>query len=222
LYFHVTRGLNIRGLSDVYSKLKGRKASVKSAADRFIDSVDVISKWLNDNTSKLKDKEKYWHFDLAIIKLYSEFAEFMLKLLIAAINNDPKTFAAHKNVKFPSKIPYDVSKYLVTGDLYFDFKGRDGLIKKMNVFLPDNSPFIQAVKENKYKDSLEKLSAFRNWAAHDSEIAKSCALKLIKKSSGYQFAGSYLSAKTKTGNRLTDIGDNLKELAETIKKIAKH
>jgi hypothetical protein len=74
---------------------------------------------------------------------------------------------------------------------------------------------VEILKDPAYKDSLEQLSALRNFAAHRSEKAKRVAVKTI---GGERIgsSGSWL----KKQNRFGTMCDSLKELAKAIKKKA--
>jgi hypothetical protein len=99
----------------------------------------------------------------------------------------------------------------VVGNGYFDFKGRDDLIRILKRYIPDNHYLIAIVKNNVYKDALEKLSALRNFAAHGSEVAKKAALKAVNQEK-VGSSGSWL----KRQGRFVQIVDKLKQLADEI------
>ena len=58
-----------------------------------------------------------------------EFEQLMLFAIVCAINNDTKTISDSTGVEFPKHLTDEVCEYLVLGGRYFDFKGRDGLIR---------------------------------------------------------------------------------------------
>ncbi len=106
-------------------------------------------------------------------------------------------------------------EYIVTGGGYFDFKGRSGLLEKLQQFVPKNHYLVKVVKKKKYEVALERLSAFRNYSAHGSDQAKRAALKVA----GLQrmgSAGSFL----KTQNRFGEMIDSLTDLAAEIEAAA--
>ena len=99
----------------------------------------------------------------------------MLEVLKAALNDDASYFLKRNNITQIKHLNRDVVEYVIVGEGYFDFKGRDGLIKTLNKYLDDDHWLIEKVKEHQYKVSLERLSAFRNYAAHSGNKAKSRA-----------------------------------------------
>ena len=58
--------------------------------------------------------------------------------LKGAINNDTSTLSQTVNIEFPKSLSDAVCEFIVTGGGYFDFKGRDGLIKTLKDYVPSN------------------------------------------------------------------------------------
>jgi hypothetical protein len=191
-----------------------RKKSVKTAAERFIEEADGIVNF-SKKVSGLQDTLQDWFFDYAIIRLYGEFETLMLDALSGAINNDATAISSATGFSFPKHINWNVCKYLIVGKGYFDFKGRDHLIQIVKDFVPDTHYLVQVLKQRKYKDALEKLSAFRNFAAHNSEKAKAAAKKAIG-GGNLGSAGSWL----KKQNRFEELAESLKHLAKAIERKA--
>lgn len=193
-----------------------RKKSIKKAAADFENNVDEIVAFVGRCTGpQLTGQDLSWCYDLAIIRLYREFEDLILNCLVASINTDATTFSNHKGRKFPNHMNVAVCEYLITGDGYFDFSGRDGLIKTIKSYVPATHWLPVAVKKDKYKDSLNRLCALRNFAAHDSAVSKKRALESIGQS-----AMSSSGAWLKKQNRFVTICDKFKELAAEIKTAA--
>ena len=136
--------------------------------------------------------------------------------LIAAINNDTSTISKKTGVNFPKHLSDEVCEYLIIQSGYFDFKGRDGLLKKLKHYLPDEHFLILIYKDSKYRASIERMCALRNYAAHSSLKAKKDALKAINKKR-IRTAGAWL----KLGNNFKKILDDLLELSNEVKMKAK-
>lgn len=135
----------------------------------------------------------------------------MLDTLVGALNNDTSTLSTRTGFSFPKHLTDEVCRFLVTGRGYFDFKGRDGLIKALKQYLPDDHYLVEVVSKPGYRNSLELLSAARNYAAHESQQSKSA----FKKATGQDrvgAAGSWL----KRQNRFQTIADRLKAMADEI------
>lgn len=188
-----------------------KKKSIKMAAQRFIEAADGVLDFF-DKTSGLKEDYHDWCTDYAIIRLYREFENLMLDALAGAINNDASAISNAVGVDFPKHMTEGVCRYLIVGTGYFDFKGRDGLIKIARDFVPEAHYLIGVLKTAKFKDALEQLSALRNLAAHDSDRAKAAAKKAI----GGDKIGSAGSWLRKQG-RLKMLCESLKDLAAEIK-----
>ncbi|PWJ13796.1 hypothetical protein SAMN05421539_11327 [Jannaschia seohaensis] len=108
-----------------------------------------------------------------------------------------------------------VCEYLICGDGYFDFSGRSGLIRTIKKVVPDGNWFLNIVRDATYTDALDKLSALRNFAAHDSAVSKKRALESID-----QERMSSSGAWLKKQNRLDTICASLKTMAQQIEAAA--
>ena len=139
----------------------------------------------------------------------------MLDSLSGAINNDLTTFSNLVGVEFPKHLKYESCEFLIIGTGYFDFKGKSGLIGILKKYVPANHYLITITKQTKYHQTLDRLSALRNFAAHDSGKSKNAALKSVGQQR-IRSAGSWL----KTQNRMQNIIDKLKELATEIELAA--
>ena len=135
----------------------------------------------------------------------------MLDTLVGALNNDTSTLSTRTGFSLPKHLTDEVCRFLVTGRGYFDFKGRDGLIKTLKQYLPDDHYLVEVVSKAGYRNSLELRSAARNYAAHESQQSKDA----FKKATGQDrvgAAGSWL----KRPNRFQTIADRLKAMADEI------
>ena len=188
-----------------------RKKSIKKSATDFKSAADKITDFLATVSRGQSDSHITWLHNYAIIRLYREFESLMLDCVIGAINNDTSTVSAKTGIQFPKHLTNGVCEYLVVGSGYFDFKGRDGLIKTLKQFVPDNHYVVTTVKKDKYKETLEQLSALRNFAAHESDKSKRAALRAIN-ASNLSASGAWL----KTQNRIDTIVTKLKDLADEI------
>lgn len=192
-----------------------RKKSVKHSARLFRDAADGISDFLNTVSVGQSDSHVSWLYNYGIIRLYREFESLVLDALVGAINNDTATVSATTGVDFPKHLTDEVCEFLITGSGYFDFKGRSGLIKTLKDFVPANHYLVTIVKKPAYTDALERLSALRNFAAHESAPSKRSALAAI---GGQRINSS--GAWLKCGDRFGTIVDRLKVLATEIQNAA--
>jgi len=153
-----------------------------------------------------------WLHEYAIIRLYRIFERMILETLVGAVNNDTSTLSASVGIRFPKHLTDEVCEYLLTGGGFFDFRGRDGLIKEIRSAVPEQHFLVGIVKNVKYKQALEQLSAVRNYAAHESAVSKT----RFKDAIGAQrvpTAGVWL----KRQDRFKDMVDRLKSLAADIR-----
>ena len=190
-----------------------RKKSIKLAAQSFVTNVDEIIAFAGRGIGPgaLTDQDQSWCYDLAIIRIYREFEDLMLSCLVALINNDATTFSQVKKRNFPRHMNVEVCEYLICGDGYFDFAGRDGLIKIIKKIVPAAHWLPTIVSDAAYSDALKKLSALRNFAAHDSVVSKKKALEAIG-GKGISSSGAWL----KRQNRFLIVCTSLKAMAARI------
>ena len=188
-----------------------RKKSIRKTAIDFIAKAEELESFVENGISGLTDMQQSWCHDYAVIRLYREFEQMMLHVIVGAINNDSSVISSTTGVEFPKHLTDEVCEYLVLGGGYFDFKGRDGLIKTLKKYVPGDHYLVSIVKKSKYKDALEKLSTLRNYAAHESAQSKRAALSaigLVRVGT----AGSWL----KLQGRYASISAKLKEVAQEI------
>ena len=192
-----------------------RKKSVKKSATDFEGEADAVAAFVASANRNLTQQHVSWAYEYAVLRLYREFEALMLDALVGAVNNDSATLSSRTGVAFPKHLSGEVCEFLISVNGYFDFKGRDGLIKTLKEYLPADHYLVIAVKKDKYRDALEQLSALRNLAAHNSDVAKTRAKEAIKQDRMPE-AGAWL----KKQGRLRGIIVKLKALASEIKAAA--
>ena len=196
-----------------------KKKNLELSQERFctnIDQVKQFTKQVRNFTKSLtnEDKDSCFDdlcFDMAIIVLYREFENFMLDCLVTMINKDSSIFSERTKRKFPNHMNVEVCRYLICGDGYFDFKGRKGLIDKISKYVPKNHTFLKIIQKSEYEDALNQLSALRNFAAHDSSVAKKRAIDSLHRKR-LRSSGAWL----KREKNFEGIADKLKTMAEDI------
>ena len=196
----------------------GKKIDIAGKVEAFEKSkADIDSFLVSTKTGKTKLGHEHvcWCYEYAIIRLYCAFEQLMLDTLTAVLNKNPKTFEDKTGIKLKA-IQNDLAEYIIVGNGYFDFKGRDGLIKIVKSYVADGHWLIKIVTDDHYKDSLEQLSAFRNYAAHSGNAAKFRARKVTGKGKIAK-CGKWLSTKDKGKTRYQIIAENLSGLANEIK-----
>ena len=192
-----------------------RKKSIQKSARDFRAAADAVMTFLTTASRDRSDGNVTWLHNYGIIKLYREFESLMLDCLVGAINNDSSAVSSTTGIRFPKHMTDEVCEYLIVGTGYFDFKGRDGLIKTLKKFVPEAHYLVTTVKKAKYKEPLERLSALRNFAAHESAVSKRSALDAVG-AQRMSSSGSWL----KVQGRMTALVDRLKELADQIEVAA--
>ncbi len=189
-----------------------RKKSGKKAAGKFKDALARIEAFTREiDNANLGDQAVSWAYEAALIKSTVAFEHLMLDCIVTAINNDTATIAAQTGIAFPKHLTDEVCGYLVTGGGFFDFKGRDGLIKTIKGYVPAGHWLLEAVKQAQHKQTLDRMIALRNFAAHDSPASKRKALDTIgqRRVGG---AGSWIKCQ----HRFSDMTTALTKLANEI------
>ncbi|MDH4228822.1 MAG: hypothetical protein OEW11_03630 [Nitrospirota bacterium] len=193
-----------------------RKRSIKKSTRDFGTHADKVAAFIKARTEGATDEHVSLLYDYAVIHLYRGFESLMFDALVGSINNDTATVSDRKGIKFPKHLSKAVCEYLVTSGRFFDFKGRDGLIKVLKEFVPDKHFLLEEVKKKKYRSALEQLSALRNFAAHNSAQSRKAALVATGQKRLHS-AGAWL----KRGKRFNTLVDTLKDLASQIEKQAR-
>lgn len=188
-----------------------KKVSVKKCARDFTNDNAKIIEFV-DHSRSLSDQHQTWCHDQAIIMLYKGFENLIFEALVGAINNDTRgTISSRQGLAFPQHLPRSVCEYLVIQDGYFDFKGRDGLIKLLKKYLPDKHYLLNCVNNSSYKNAIEQLYTLRNFAAHGSPQSKKSVLRALG-IQRIQSSGAWL----KKQNRLHSIIEKLDKLAKEL------
>ncbi|MCX4462408.1 hypothetical protein OOK58_59050 [Streptomyces sp. NBC_01728] len=193
-----------------------RKKSAVYAANAFKEETRRVLDFVeNAEAVPLGDQDLTWVYELALVKTAVAFERLMLACIVCAVNNDTSTISEQTGINFPKHLTDEVCEYLVTGGGYFDFKGRDGLIKTFRKFLPTTHYLPAAVKLPQFRAPLEQLIALRNFAAHESPASKAAVLKVLdlKRISS---AGAWV----KKQGRLHQLASELHDLADEIIKSA--
>lgn len=172
-----------------------RKKSARKAAIAFKSDLSDIERFVVDAENMgFPVRHLIRVYDQTIIDIYKAFEALVLECLVAAINNDTRHLSATTGVAFPKHLTDEVCEYIVVGDGYFDFRGREGLIKTLRRFLPNTHYLVSVVKGSAYKEALEHLIALRNNAAHGSKVARERAPR-VTGSKTFASSGSWLRAR---------------------------
>jgi hypothetical protein len=193
------------------------KKSVKKSAIHFRQQATAIAFFITSATQTMTDQHQSWVYEYGIIRLYREFESMMLDALVGAINNNTKTISERMGFLFPKHLTDEVCEYLIIGNGYFDFKGRDGLIKTLRDYVPPKHYLVRIVKKEKYKRALEHLCVLRNLASHKSKLAKARAKEAIGLTRMPE-AGVWLKNQQRLENMIT----LLKELATELHRSAQY
>ena len=190
-----------------------KKKSVRLCAQEFRRDAKKLIKFCRSAEKRLSDAHVSLAYDGAIINLYAAFERMMIGALTGAINNNTSQLSATAGVEFPKHLTDEVCEYIIIGNGYFNFRGRDGLIGEIKRYVPDSHYLVQTVKDSKYRTSLNRLCALRNYAAHHSKASKKNALKSIgQKRMGS--AGSWLKRQSRFQELVSSLVKLSKEIEE--------
>ncbi len=192
-----------------------RKKSVKKVARAFTQDIKNLLAFVATVTEGQAAQHVSWIYEMAIIRLYRAFEDLVLHALVGAINNDTATLSAKTGFEFPKHLTDEVCEFMIVGNGYFDFRGRDGLIKTIKKYVPDDHYIVEIIKRAKYKDALERLSALRNLSAHSGPVAKRAALAAVQRKR-IGSAGAWL----KTQDRFTFLCAKMHTLASELENRA--
>ena len=185
-----------------------KKISVEKTARDFRDNVNNLLSFCSASKRTHSEAHISLAYDAGVIKLYAAFERMIFRALTGAINNDTSLLSDKANAQFPQHLRAEVCEYIITRGRYFDFSGRSGLISKVKSYVDDNHYLVNAITNQKYKQSLDQLCALRNFAAHESPYSREVALKETGRKN-MRSAGAWL----KVQNRLEDIASDLCDLS---------
>ncbi len=157
-----------------------RKKSIRKAVEEFQVKANSIDEFCTRVSGALGEHDVSWCYEYAVIRLYRDFEDLMLNCLVALINNDTETLSKRTNIDFPRHLSVNVCEYLIVGNGFFDFKGRDGLISTLGKYLPKDHWLVDTVKDRRFRPALDRLAALRNYAAHDSSVSKKAAMDVTE------------------------------------------
>jgi len=190
--------------------------SGRKAAQRFADTAADLDTFVASiDASGLSKLERSWAYEAALIKLTVAFERLMLEALVAATNNDTGQMSVTLGIRFPKHLTKEVCEYIVTGGRYFDFRGRDGLLRDIKRLVGPKHYLYTSVQQPKYKVALEQLIALRNFAAHESPSSRQSALKALGRNN-LASAGSYLKVK----GRFIALSKQIQSLASDLQTAA--
>ena len=192
-----------------------KKKSVQLCAQEFRKDADSLLEFCRAAKKGLSDEHVDLVYDMAVIRLYADFERMILGTLTGAINNDLSQLGCKTSIEFPKHLNADVCEFLIVGTGYFNFRGRSGLIGEMRKYVPKDHYSVEAVKNKDYMDAINRLCALRNFAAHNSKVAKNEAKKAVGQKS-IKSAGTWL----KRGSRFRSLVENLKSLSKNIQQQA--
>ena len=188
-----------------------RKKSIKKTALAFAEALHDIRLFLEETAPALSADRASWIYELAIVRVYREFERLVLHAIVGAINNDTSTISSTTGIPFPKHLTHEVCEFIVVGDGYFDFHGRDGLIKEIKRFVPQGHYLLTAIERRSYKQALERLVVLRNFAVHSSAISKRRAKETLGVAR-IGSAGSWLKAHGRMQSILSPMTDLSREL----------
>ncbi|GAT04254.1 hypothetical protein [Mycolicibacterium fortuitum] len=194
-----------------------KKQSIKLAVKQFLDDLNETDEFLKEiGMNQLSKSTTSRAYEWALIEVYRSFEKLMLNVLVAHLNENPQHFSTTTGTTFPRHMKTEVCQHLVTNGGYFDFKGREGLLKEVKRVVPAEHWLYKELKKQTYSESLSNLVALRNYAAHGSEQSK----QAVKKALGHLKLGS-AGSWAKVSGRFEKLTANLRALAEEIEKQAR-
>ena len=192
-----------------------RKKSVRLCAQDFRRDVNELLEFCGAAKKSLTASHVSLVYDGAVIRLYAAFEQMMMGALIGAINNDTSQLSATANIQFPKHLTDEVCEYIIIGNGYFNFKGRDGPIGEVRKYVPESHYLVRVIRHGQYRTSLDQLCALRNYAAHSSEASKKIALRATNQAK-MASAGSWLKRQDRFQNLVKD----LLNLSEELERLA--
>ena len=199
-----------------------RTTSVKAAASAFTEeTAEILDFIANSHGIIVTGRPANWFqraaYEYGVIRLHAAFESLMLRALVGVINDHPNLLSKATGVQFPRSLSKRACEFIVTGGGYFDVKGRPGLLKTIQDFVPKDSYLYEVVSKSQYRSALDKLWGLRNFAVHRSEYAKKQALAATNQTRVLS-AGAWLSRQ----DRFAYLVRDLRTLADELGNRAPH
>lgn len=154
--------------------------SFSKSAREQVHNVNLLSEIIDNNVkinAKDKIKFKYWVYESGIVRLYSEWEDYIEKMFYTFIVN-----ALPKELNVMYKIivsEEDDLKSLVTGSRsYAPWSDIDSVLERAAACMHDIHPFISSI--NHAKNDVKRVNIIRNKCAHKSAKANVAYEKMLK------------------------------------------
>lgn len=103
------------------------EVSLKKISKKFISEIKEIQNFLDQSILHNNKIHIVYCYDYAVIKVFKEFEEFLLKIIIGIINQNAYYIASNNGLKGKKSIKKKDAKVSFLGNSYFSFKGNQGL-----------------------------------------------------------------------------------------------
>lgn len=118
-------------------------------------------------------------YEMSLIKLVSAVELLVLDSLVTAINREPAAVGRRAGVRVPHHLTDDMCEYLIVRNKYFGFSDSGDLLGRVKEFLPSDHWLVQALKASIHKDSFDRMTALRHYAAHGSPYSRKKAKERV-------------------------------------------
>ncbi len=128
---------------------------------------------------RIRPSEKKHIHEAFVLKIYVAWEVLVENVFVECLRRDPSEYATRKGLVLPGKLSRDVSRAMLSGLGYFDFKDTSDLKGKARRFLtPRQNPFAAIPTEAGKR--MDEFYVIRNYLAHYSISARQTLTRMYK------------------------------------------
>lgn len=192
------------------------KIDLTSKCKASTQEIENIKNDMNSFCSVLKSEENLLSisYDYAVIRLYKAFENFIFNIIVGDINQDSSQISDRFDVAFPKNLKKEICEFIVTKGNFFSLNGYGGLVNELNTYLGYGNDIYNVINKKKNKDTIMRLSALRNFAAHENSQSKKVVrtrLKIKRISS----TGDWIRKQGRFEELANDVETIIKEIQAT-------
>jgi hypothetical protein len=127
----------------------------------------------------LPDEKRHVH-EAFVLKIYASWEVLVENIFVECLRRDPSTYAERKGLALPRILSRDVSRGMLSGLGYFDFRDTGDLKGKARVYLATQyNPFEHIPRTAAGR--IDEFCIIRNYLAHCSDSARHSLARMYKK-----------------------------------------
>ncbi len=141
--------------------------------------IDLLNK-VSEVKRLFNTKEKIEIAEAFVLKILLTWEILCEELLVDSFKSNTQNFQTLTQLRFSKRITGDLSKAIIEGERYMDFRGFDDLLKKSETYLSKrNNPFRRVPVE--CRRQIDAFYTIRNHIAHQSDKTNRAFRRVCRK-----------------------------------------